>query len=138
MRQGRWRHGAGASLVANRSEGTVSVVSLSGGRVQVVGKVTLGEAASAPAHPLFFDEGRRALVTRDGDHKISMLLIDGDKVTVSGTERAAGLRPYQIDTAGPRRFAVVATIGGGGRDVDTISLISPGGVPATVDTVLSG
>lgn len=127
------------ALVANRSEGTVSVVSLSGGRFEIVGKVTVGDVASAPAHPIFFDEGRRALVTRDGDHKVSMLLIDGEKVAVSGTEIAAGLRPYQIDTAGPRRFAVVATIGGGGRDVDTISLISLAGpVPATVDTVAVG
>jgi DNA-binding beta-propeller fold protein YncE len=127
------------ALVANRSEGTVSVLSLIGGQVKVIGKVTLGEPASAPAHPMFFDDGKRALVTRDGDHKISMLLIDGDKVTVTPTVIAAGLRPYQIDTAGPRRYAAVATIGGGGRDIDTISLLSLAeAMPATVDTVAVG
>jgi DNA-binding beta-propeller fold protein YncE len=127
------------ALVANRSEGTVSVLTLSNGEIRHAGKVTLGEPASAPAQPIFFDNGRRALVTRDGDHKISMLLIDGDKVSVAPTALAAGLRPYQIDTAGPRRYAAVAMIGGGGRDVDTISLIDLAPtVPEVVDTVAVG
>jgi DNA-binding beta-propeller fold protein YncE len=49
------------------------------------------------------------------------------------------LRPYQIDTTGPRRFAVVANIGGGGRDIDTISLINLAEeTPRVVDTVAAG
>ncbi len=32
---------------------------------------------------MFFDGGRRALVSRDGDHKISLLPIDGETVTVA-------------------------------------------------------
>jgi DNA-binding beta-propeller fold protein YncE len=127
------------ALVANRSEGTVSVLALSDGSATVVGKVRIGEATSAPAQPMFFDDGRRALVTRDGDHKISLLSISGNEVTVVPAVIAGGLRPYQVDTAGPRHYAVVANIGGGGRDTDTISLIDlreP--VPRVVDTVAVG
>jgi DNA-binding beta-propeller fold protein YncE len=130
---------ANLALVANRSEGTVSVLSLSRADVKLVGKVTLGDAKSAPAQPIFFDNGRRALVTRDGDNKISLLTIRGTEVTVSPATLASGLRPYQIDTTGPRRFAVVANIGGGGRDIDTISLIDLAEeTPRVVDTVAVG
>jgi DNA-binding beta-propeller fold protein YncE len=127
------------ALVANRSEGTVSVFALSDGSATVVGKVRIGEATSAPAQPMFFDNGRRALVTRDGDHKISLLSISGSEVTVVPAVIAGGLRPYQVDTAGPRHYAVVANIGGGGRDTDTISLIDlREAVPRVVDTVAVG
>lgn len=127
------------ALVANRSEGTVSVFALEGGTVRPVSKVKLGDAIAAPAQPIFFDGGRRALVSRDGDHKISLLRIDGETVTVATETIAAGLRPYQLDTAGGRRHAVAANIGGGGRDVDTISLIDLNAVvPRVIDSVAVG
>lgn len=127
------------ALVANRSEGTVSMFALYGAEVRAAGKVRLGDASSAPAQPIFFADGHRALVTRDGDHRISVLKIDGEKVEVLPETVAAGLRPYQIDTAGPRRHAVVANIGGGGRDVDTLSLIDlTEAVPRVTDTVAVG
>lgn len=127
------------ALVANRSEGTVSVFALEGGRARPVSKVRLGDPISAPAQPIFFDGGRRALVSRDGDHKISLLRIDGEMVTVATETIAAGLRPYQLDTAGARRYAVSANIGGGGRDVDTISLIDLSAVvPRVIDSVAVG
>ena len=127
------------ALVANRSEGTVSVFTLSAGNVTAHGKVTVGEAGSAPAQPMFFDNGRRALITRDGDHKISLLRIEGTRVTLAADVIAAGLRPYQIDTDGPRRYAIVGNIGGGGRDVDTISLIDLAEpVPRVIDTAAVG
>lgn len=127
------------ALVANRSEGTVSVFALAGGTVRTVNKIRLAEPASAPAQPMFFDGGRRALVSRDGDHKISLLHINGEAVTVAAETLVAGLRPYQIDTAGPRRYAVAANIGGAGRDVDTISLIDlTEPVPRVIDSVAVG
>jgi len=127
------------ALVANRSEGTVSVFTLSGGVVAPAGKVKVGDPDSSPAMPIFFDGDRRALVSRDHDHRIVQLAVDGAKVTLTSVSLAAGLRPYQIDTDGPRRFAVSGNIGGGGRDVDTISLIDLAPpVPVVVDTVSVG
>ncbi len=128
------------ALVANRAEGTVSVFAIAGEDVRPVGKVVIGDAKSAPAEPVFFDGGKRALVTRDGDHKISVLRIEGTTVTVEPRTLAPGLRPYQIDTVGPRRFAVVGDIGGGGKDIDTISLIDlvSEAFPRVVDIVAVG
>lgn len=144
------RAGAGASgvsinragtlaLVANRAEGTVSVFTLAGGVATPAGKVRVGDPDSSPAMVIFFDNDRRALVSRDHDHRIVQLSIEGANVTLTPVSLAAGLRPYQIDTDGPRRFAVSGNIGGGGRDIDTISLIDlVPAVPVVVDTVAVG
>ncbi|MEJ2817057.1 YncE family protein [Caulobacter sp. CCG-8] len=127
------------ALVANRAEGTVSVFTLADGVAAPAGKVKVGDPDSSPAMPIFFDGDRRALVSRDHDHRIVQLAVDGAKVTLTSVSLAAGLRPYQIDTDGPRRFAVSGNIGGGGRDVDTISLIDLAPpVPVVVDTVSVG
>jgi DNA-binding beta-propeller fold protein YncE len=128
------------ALVANRAEGTVSIFTILGLEVRPAGTVVIGDAKSAPAEPVFFDGGKRALVSRDGDHKISVLHIEGTTVTVDPRTLAPGLRPYQIDTVGPRRFAVVGNIGGGGKDVDTISLIdlTSEDFPRVVDIVAVG
>lgn len=127
------------ALIANRSEGTVSVFTIADGVLTDAGKVEIGPASTSPAHVIFYDEGRRALVSRDGDHRISILDIDGARVTVETATLASGLRPYQIDATGPRTFAVSANIGGGGRDMDTLALIdlreSP---PRVVDIVPAG
>ena len=144
------RAGAGASgiaidpagriaLVANRAEGTVSMFAIDKGRLRPLATLAVGGTSSSPAQPLFFDGGRRALVSRDGDHRIAILAIDGETLRLLSETLAPGLRPYGIDTAGPRRYAVSANIGGGGRDIDTISLIdlSPP-EPRVIDTVAAG
>lgn len=128
------------ALVANRSEGTVSVFAID--RDGVLAKtqtLTLGEAKSAPAMPIFYDGGRHALVTRDGDHRISILAIEGGRARLLPETLAPGLRPYEITTAGDRRYAVSANIGGGGRDIDTLALIDLSGpTPRVIDVVAIG
>jgi DNA-binding beta-propeller fold protein YncE len=127
------------ALVANRAEGTVSLFTIVDGVVTPAGKVTVGDPDSSPAMVIFFDGDRRALVSRDHDHRIVQLSLEGATATLTPVSLAAGLRPYQIDTDGPRRFAVSGNIGGGGRDVDTISLIDLApAVPRVVDTVAVG
>ncbi|MDI1364686.1 MAG: YncE family protein [bacterium] len=144
------RAGAGASgvsinragtmaLVANRAEGTVSIFAIAGGQLTPAGKVKVGATDASPAMPIFFDQDRRALVSLDHDNRIVELAIDGTNVTLTPVTIAAGLRPYQIDTDGPRHFAVSGNIGGGGRDMDTISLIDlTPPAPRVVDTVAVG
>lgn len=127
------------AVVANRAEGTVSVFAIGDGALTKVATLTLGDAKSAPAQPLFYDGGRHALVTRDGDHRISILAIDGTTVRLLPETLAPGLRPYEITTAGDCAYAVVATIGGGGRDTDTLALIDlRGALPRVIDVVAVG
>lgn len=127
------------ALVANRAEGTVSVFAIRGSALSKTQTLTLGEPKSAPAMPTFYAGGSRALVTRDGDHRISILTIEGGTARLLPETLAPGLRPYEITTAGDRRYAVSANIGGGGRDMDTLALIDLGGpLPRVIDVVATG
>jgi DNA-binding beta-propeller fold protein YncE len=128
------------ALVANRAEGSVSLFTIEGTRLRLAHKLSLGEASSSPAQPVFFANGQRALVSRDGDHQLSTLRIEGDRLALEPVGTRGGLRPYGLSALpGSPRFAVVANIGGGGRDMDTISLIDLGGTsPRVVDTVAVG
>ena len=126
------------ALVANRSAGTVSLFAIEAARLRLLATIEIGGGTS-PAQPLYIDDERRALVTCDGSSKIVVLASDGDRLRLLPDSLAAGLRPYAIDTAGPRTRAVVGNIGGGGRDVDTVSLIAlDEAQPRVVDTVSVG
>ena len=120
------------ALVANRSEGTVSVFSIAGNVLTPVGKVALGNDKSGPSHVAITPDGKTALVTRDGDNKISVLSIDGTKIEYTKRDVSAGLRPYGLDIHPNGKIAVVANIGTGGGDADTASLIDIEAKPARV------
>jgi DNA-binding beta-propeller fold protein YncE len=125
------------ALVANRSEGTVSVFTISGNALTPAGKVALGDAKSGPSHPMFSRDGTAALVSRDGDNRISVLSVDGSKVEYTKRDLFSGLRPYQIDTTANGDVAVFANIGMSGGDADTISLVDMRAKPIRVATTIS-
>jgi len=126
-------------LVANRSEGSVSAFTVSGKTLTPAGKVQLGDAKSGPSAVSFSPDGKTALVTRDGDHKISVLSIDGSKVEHAKRDLHAGLRPYPLGITRDGGYAVIANIGVGGGDADTMSLLDLKARPArVVDTVSVG
>jgi DNA-binding beta-propeller fold protein YncE len=127
------------ALVANRSEGTVSVFTIQGKTVTSAGKVTIADEKSGTSHAAFTPDGKMALVTRDGDNKISVLSIDGTKVEYTKRDINAGLRPYGIDVSSKGDYAVVANIGIGQGDADTVSLIDvTAKPPRVVDTITVG
>lgn len=126
------------ALVANRGDCTVSVFTIAGKTVTSAGTVALGGAPDCGAsHVAISPDGRRALVTRDNDHKISVLAIDGTKVEPTQRDMNAGLRPYGIDICVPGRIAVVANIGAGQGDADTISVIDMTAAPPRIVETLS-
>ncbi len=124
------------ALVANRSDGTVTVLGISGKTVSVIGSVTIGGAAIGVSHVAISPDGKTALATRDGDSKVSVLSIDGTKVEYTKRDIHGGLRPYGLDISSRGDIAVAANVGMGGGDVDTVSVIDmrmkP---PRTVDVV---
>jgi hypothetical protein len=127
------------ALVANRSEGTVSVFSIAGNTLTPVGKINLGDDKSGPSHVAITPDGKTALVTRDGDNKISVLAIDGTKVEDTKREISAGLRPYGLAIHPNGQVAVVANIGTSSGDADSVSLIDIEAKPArVVQTVTVG
>jgi DNA-binding beta-propeller fold protein YncE len=120
------------ALVANRAEGTVSVFSIGGGNVEAAGKVAVGDEKSGPSGIVFAPDGKSALVTLDADNKILVLSVDGAKVEPTKRVISAGLRPYGIDVTPKGEVAVVANMGAGGGDADTISVIDLKAEPARV------
>lgn len=129
------------ALVANRSAGTVSVFTISGKTLTPAGTVDFAAKTSGPCAIAFTPDGKRAFVTRDGDHKVSVLSVDGSKVEYTKRDIGAGLRPYGIDITPKGDMIVVADLGlnNGNGDADTVSVIDPNATPPkTVDTVTVG
>ena len=127
------------ALVANRAEGTVSVFTIQGKTVAPSSVVKLGDEKSGPSQPAFTRDGRAALVTRDGDSYISILTVDGTKVEHSKRDLSAGMRPYGLDVSADGSIAVVANIGRGNGDNDTVSVIDLQAQPfRVVETVVVG
>jgi DNA-binding beta-propeller fold protein YncE len=124
------------ALVANRGEGTVSILTISGKAVTSAGKVDFGAKTSGPAGVAFSPDGKTALVTRDGDHRISVLAIDGPNVQDTKRLLTGGFRPYPIEISPKGDIAVVGNQGGGAGDIDTINVIDlKGKAPRVVRTI---
>ncbi len=130
------RAGAGASgvsvnragtlaLVANRMEGTISIFTINGRTVAAAGKVDLGAPQSGPSAVVFTPDGRSALVTRNNDSVISILSVDGSKVSYAKQDVGAGFKPYGIEVAPAGDVAIVGNIGAGttGGGVDVVNVI---------------
>jgi DNA-binding beta-propeller fold protein YncE len=127
------------ALVANRSEGTVSIFTVADKKLTAAGKIDFGNPRSGPSAVAFTPDGKRALVSRDGDNKISVLSVDGSKVEYAKRDINAGLRPYSMEIARNGAFAIVGNIGLGQGDADTISLIDLKVEPPRIaDTVSVG
>jgi DNA-binding beta-propeller fold protein YncE len=111
------------ALIANRTEGTVSVFGVADRQLTPVGKIDLGNKNSLPSGIVFAHDGRHALVTRGGDHMVSVLNIDGSNVTVDPRPLTTGMAPYTMDSNAAGTLAVVSNMGRGDGDQDSVSLI---------------
>jgi DNA-binding beta-propeller fold protein YncE len=111
------------ALIANRTEGTVSVFTVTGKTLAPVGKLDLGNKASLPSGIGFTHDGKHALLTRGGDNMVSVLNIDGTNVTVDPRPLTTGMAPYTMDINAAGTLAVVSNMGRGDGDQDSVSLI---------------
>lgn len=126
------------ALVANRSEGTVSIFTISGKQLTAADKISLGDAKSGPENAAFSPDGKIALVTRDGDHhKISVLKIDGTNVEHTKRDMTGGFRPYGMGISPKGDVAVVGNAGGGQGDADSISIVDMKAQPPRIVTSIS-
>ena len=127
------------ALVANRNEGTVSVFTIAGKTLTPAGTIDFGDVKSGPCHAAFTPDGKMALVTRDGDHKISILSVDGNTVIDTKKFMVGGYRPYGIEISARGDIALVGNQGGGQGDADTVSVIDlKANPPRVVDTMSVG
>lgn len=128
------------ALVANRLEGTVSVLTISGQTVTHQGKVDLGAPESGPSQVAFTPDGRMALVTRNNDSLISVMSVSGTTVTNTKRDLAGGFKPYGMEITPDGSLALVANIGAGATGgTDVISVIDlRAASPRTIDQIPVG
>jgi DNA-binding beta-propeller fold protein YncE len=86
---------------------------------------------------MFTPDGKTALVTREIDHIVSVLAIDGVKVEYTKRDLTAGIRPYALDISKDGMVAAVANWGRGSGDTDTVSLIDLTANPIRVAETIS-
>jgi DNA-binding beta-propeller fold protein YncE len=124
------------ALVANANDGTVSIFTLSGKTLAGAGKIQLDNPKSLPRSVAFSPDGKMALVSRYGDHKISILSVEGNKVEDTKRVMTGGFQPYAIQVSSKGDVAVVGNQGGNTGDIDTINVIDlKGKIPRIVHTL---
>lgn len=130
------------ALVANRGEGTISVLTIRGRDVLVVGTVPVGTAADQVSTVAITPDGKRALALKSAANKVALLSIDGDKVAYDKKDLPAGVFPYNVVVTPDGKLALTADTGaGGGSDgsVDTVSVIDlEANPPRVIDRVTTG
>ena len=110
------------ALICNRTEGTVSIYAVANKQLTPAGKLDMGKT-SGPSAVVFLKDGKTALVTRNFDHQVAVLHIDGTKITVDPRPITTGVAPYTMDINRDRTLAAVSNMGRGNGDMDTVSLI---------------
>ncbi|MBV8096396.1 MAG: YncE family protein [Acetobacteraceae bacterium] len=126
------------ALVCNRTEGTISVFSVKNKRLTASGKLDLGQQ-SGPSGLIFSHDGKTALVSRNFDHQITALHINGTQIEIDKRPLTAGVAPYTMDITADGKLAAVSNMGRGNGDIDTVSLIDMTADPIrVVETVSVG
>ena len=124
------------ALIANRTEGTVSVYSVANKQLSPVTKLDLGNKGSLPSGIVFTHDGKHALLSRGGDNMVSVLNIDGTNVSVAPRSITTGMAPYTMDINAAGTLVAVSNMGRGDGDEDSVSLIDLTSMPfRTVATV---
>jgi DNA-binding beta-propeller fold protein YncE len=130
------------ALVANRADGTISVLSIHGKDVLVADTVTIGTAADQVSAVAIAPDGKRALAVKSAANKVALLTIDGDKVTYDKRDLPTGIFPYNVAVTPDGKLALTADNGGGGGsdgNVDTVGVIDlEANPPRVIDHVTVG
>ena len=110
------------AIVVNRTEGTLSLFTIKDRRLADAGKLPI-DPKSMPSGLVFLPDGRTALLSRYGDHQVSVLRIQGTTVTIDKRPITTGIAPYTIDITPDGRMAAISNMGRGDGDIDSVSLI---------------
>jgi DNA-binding beta-propeller fold protein YncE len=111
------------ALVANRADGTISVLKIDGSNVTQTATVQISPGVS---HVVFTPDGRHALALKSPDNKVALLDIDGDKVSYSKVDIPTYPFPYNIVVSPDSKLAITADNGNGGSsdgNMDAVTVI---------------
>jgi DNA-binding beta-propeller fold protein YncE len=123
------------ALVANRADGTISVLSIRGKDVLVLDTVTVGAASDQVSAVAITPDGKHALAAKAAANKVALLSIDGQKVTYDKRDLPTGIFPYNVAVAPDGKLALAVDNGnGGGSDgnAKTVSVIDLEATPPRV------
>lgn len=130
------------ALVANRGDGTVSLLSIKGTEVTISDTATVGSSADQLAHVAFTPDGRRALAVKFASHKVSAVDIQDGKLAYNKLDLPTGPWPYNVAVAPSGKIALTADNGNAGASdgsVDTVSVLDlEASPPRIVDRVVVG
>ena len=102
------------ALVANRADGTISVLSIRGKDVLVVDTVTVGAPTDSVSAVAITPDGKHALAAKAAANKVALLTIDGDKVTYDKRDLPTGIFPYNVAVTPDGKLALTVDNGNGG------------------------
>ena len=130
------------ALVANRADGTISVLSLKGKDVLVTDTVAVGSGPDQVSAVAITPDGKHALATKANANKVALLSIEGQKVTYDKRDLPAGIFPYNIAVTPDGKLALTADTGNGGSsdgNADTVSVIDlEANPPRVIDHITVG
>lgn len=130
------------ALVANRADGTISVLSIHGKDVLVLDTVPVGAATDQVSAVAITPDGKHALAAKAAANKVALLSIDGQKVTYDKRDLPTGIFPYNVAVAPDGKLALTVDNGnGGGSDgnAKTVSVIDlEANPPRVIDHVTVG
>ena len=112
------------ALVANRADGTISVLSIRDKEVTASQTVKVCEPGESVSDVAISPDGRLALASAQKGGYLSVLKIDGDTVTPTGQKLSAYGQPYRVVITPDGELALTAGQGyGNGIDRDAISVV---------------
>ena len=112
------------ALVANRADGTISVLSIRGQEVTAIRTMKVCEPQESVSDVAISPDSRLALASAQKGGYLSVLKIDGDTVTPTGQKLSAYGQPYRVVITPDGALALTAGQGyGNGIDRDAVSVI---------------
>ena len=115
------------ALVANRDDGTVSVLAISGKEVKITDTVTVGAGSDSVSAVAITPDGKTALVVKSAVDKVAVLAIDNGKVTYDKkNDLPANNFPYNVAVTPNGQIALIANTGNGGSSdghMDTVTVV---------------
>jgi len=127
------------ALVANRADGTISVLSIRGKDVLVLDAVPVGAATDSVSAVAITPDGKHALAAKAAANKVALLTIDGQKVSYDKRDLPTGIFPYNVAVTPDGKLALTVDNGaGGGSDgnAKTVSVIDLREIAADISTAL--
>jgi DNA-binding beta-propeller fold protein YncE len=130
------------ALVANRADGTISVLSIRGKDVLVADTVAVGAAADQVSAVAVTPDGKHALAAKAAANKVALLSLDGQKVSYDKRDLPTGIFPYNVAVTPDGKLALTVdngNAGGSDGNAKTVSVIDlEANPPRVIDHVTVG